>query len=113
MGVLMAIENSLKKYFTMGVIDAGQGLQSLHIAGKVVTDDISAAWVNVGETNIVRLVVTANTYVAFSNLDAPSATVTATTTPAVMLIPGEHYVVCTGKWIRTSAAPSRVELLAL
>ena len=98
----------------MGIIDAGQGLQSLHIAGKVITDDISAAYIEVGETNIVRLVVTANTYVAFSNAEtAPVTTVTATTTPAVMLIPGEHYVVCTGKWIRTSANPTRVELLAL
>ena len=110
----MATLNSLKKWFTMGIVDAGQGLQSLHIAGKVISDDISAAYVEVGATNIVRLVVTANTYVAFLDGNTPpTSTVTASTTPAVMLVPGEHYVVCTGKYIRASANPTRVELLAL
>lgn len=109
----MATNNSVKKYFTMGVVDVAQGFQSLHIAGKVIADDISAAWIEVGDTNIVRIVVTANTYVAFSNETVPAGTVSVTTTPAVMLVPGEHYVVCTGKWIRASANPTRVELHAV
>lgn len=92
------------------MVDVAQTLQSIHIAGDVVTSDISAAWVEVGEGNVIRVICAADTYFAFSD-DNTGGVVDATTTPAVKIQAGEHYIICSAKYVRASANPSRVELL--
>ncbi|CAB4125075.1 hypothetical protein UFOVP53_56 [uncultured Caudovirales phage] len=106
----MASTNKIRKQFTMSIVDCAQALQSLHVVGTVITDDISAAWVEVGQGNIVRVVLTADTYFAFSDDDAAAA-VTVSTSPAVKLGSGESYIITSAKYIRASVNPSRVELL--
>lgn len=107
----MAIKkNKTRKMCTMNIINVAQTLQSTHLAGDVITADISTAWVEVGEFNIVRVIIAADTFFAFSD-DTSAGTVTSTTSPAVKLTAGEHYIICSGKYIRASSNPSRVELL--
>ena len=108
----MAALSKVRKHFTMSIIDAAQTLQSLHIPGEVISTDISAAWTFVGAENIIRLIVTADTYVAFG-IDTSGAAVSSTTSPAVKLPAGEHYVICTADYVRVSLNPTRVELLGL
>lgn len=107
----MAIKrNKVRKMLTMNIVDVAQTLQSMHIAGDVVTADISTGWVEVGEGNIIRIVVAADTYFAFSD-DNLGGAVSVTTTPAVKILAGEHYIICSAKYVRASANPSRIELL--
>ena len=106
----MASTNKIRKQFTMSIVDCAQALQSLHIVGTVITDDISAAWVEVGQGNIVRVLLTADTYITFSD-DNTSPAVTVATSPAVKLVSGEHYIITSAKYVRASANPSRIELL--
>lgn len=96
----------------MNIVDVAQALQAMHIIGDVVTADLSAGWVEVGETNILRVQVTVDTYFTFSDNNTGAA-VTATTTPAVKILAGEHYIICSAKYVRASANPTRVELLKL
>lgn len=96
----------------MNIVDVAQALQAMHIVGEVLTADISATWVDVGETNILRVEVAAATYFAFSDNNADPA-VTVATSPAVKILPGEHYIICSAKYVRASANPTRVELLRL
>jgi hypothetical protein len=106
----MAVTNKIKKFFTMNIVDCAQALQSLHISGTPVTTNISTTWTEVGSGNIVRIVVSADTYIAFSD-DNAAAAVTSSTSPGIMLVTGESYVVSTAKYIRASANPTRVEIL--
>lgn len=106
----MAKNDKVRQMLTKNVQEIAQALAAVKLPGKVITDDISAAWVKVGKGNIVRLQVSADTYVAFAD-DGTGPAVTAATTPAVKLASGEyHYVVCQSDYIRASAAPARVEL---
>jgi hypothetical protein len=102
----------IRKFFTMGIVDCAQVLQSLHVPGAVISADISAGWVEVGANNIIRVVVSANTSIAFSD-DNTLGAVSSTTDPAVMVIAGESYIITTAKYVRASANPVRVELLGL
>lgn len=107
----MAIKkNKTRKMITMNIIDVAQTLQAVHISGDVITDDISLAWTEVGEGNIVRVICGADTYFAFSD-DTAGGAVSSTTTPAVKIQSGEHYLICSARYIRASANPSRIELL--
>lgn len=108
----MPVTNKVRKQITMSIVDVAQALQSLHITGTPITTDISAGWVEVGEGNIVRVIVGANTYFAFSD-DNTAAAVTSATSPGVMITTGEGYIVCSAKYIRASANPTRVELLSI
>ena len=109
----MAQQNKIRKLLTKNVVDVGQALVSLHVPGEVMTDDISAAYVKVGEGNILRIQTTGDTFVAFSDLDSGGA-VSVTTNPAVKLVgAGVHYVMCQCDYVRASANPARIELLKL
>ena len=106
----MSVQDRPRKYITNNVADIAETLQTVRIAGKVITDNISSAAVKVGSTNILKLHVSADTYVAFSD-DPAFGAVSVTTTPAVLLPAGMHYVICTGEYVRASANPTRIELL--
>lgn len=80
------------------------------IPGDVKTDDASAAGVYVGKGNICRIEVTADTYVAFG-ADAIGA-VDSSTSPASKLKSGISQVVATDDYIRSSAALTRLEVIA-
>lgn len=109
----MAQANKLRKLLTKNIVDVGQALVSLNVPGKVITDDISAAGVEVGEGNILRIQTSADTYIAFSELSTIGA-VSVTTTPAVKLVgAGVHYVVCQCDYVRASSNPTRIELLEI
>ena len=108
----MSVANKLRKLLTKNLVDVAQALVGVEIAGEVVTDDLSAAGVEVGEGNILRLEVGADTYVAFSD-DSSIGAVSAATTNGIKLAAGYHKVVCSCKYVRTSANPTRVELLKL
>jgi hypothetical protein len=107
----MPSNNKVRKLITLSIVDVAQALQSLSVPGKVVTSDLSAGWVQVGQGNIIRMQVSADTYVAFSDVEGDASTVSVTSTPAVKLLSGDHYVLCQAKYVRTSANPTRVELL--
>lgn len=96
---------------TMSTVDVAQGLQSLTVPGTVIGPDLSGGWTFVGEGNIIRVQAAADLYVAFDDKDAIGVTVSVTTSPAVKLPAGYHYVVCQCDWVRMSAAATRVELL--
>ena len=106
----MAATNKIRKQITMSLVDVAQALQSLHIIGTVITADISAGWVEVGQGNVLRVVLGANTYFSFSD-DNTAPAVSSTTTPAVMLTTGENYLITSAKYVRASANPTRTELL--
>jgi hypothetical protein len=106
----MTSTNKIRKQFTMSIVNCAQALQSLHVVGTVITDDISAAWIEVGQGNVIRVILTADTYITFSD-DNTGPAVTAATSPAVKLSSGENYIITSGKYIRASINPSRVELL--
>ena len=106
------VSAKIRKFFTMTIVDTAQVLQSLHIPGAPISSDISAAWVEVGAGNIIRVVVGANTSIAFSD-DNTLGAVSATTNPSVMVIAGESYIITTAKYVRASSNPTRVELLGL
>lgn len=106
----MAIQDKLRKFLTKNTVDVGQALVSLKYAGKVITDNISSAAVKVGASNVLKLHVAADTYVAFSD-DPTFGAVSVTTSPAVLLPAGMHYVLCSGDYVRASANPTRIELL--
>ena len=106
----MAQKNKTRKLLTKNIVDIGQAIVSLHIPGEVITDDISAAWVEVGEGNILRVEVAGPTYVAFDD-KTTGGVVTSATSPAVKLTAGIHYVVCQCKYVRADANPTRIERL--
>ena len=108
----MSIRNKIRKLFTKNVVDVAQALVSVAVPGEVITANISAAYVEVGEGNIVRLEIGAVTYVAFDDKTTGGA-VSVTSSPAVKLAIGIHYVICECKYIRTSVNPTRIELLKL
>lgn len=101
---------SLRKTLTKNVVDLAQALVGIKVPGEVVTANISGAYTEVKKGNILRIVVTADTYIAFDN-ETGGGAVTAATTPAVLLPAGDHYVYCTDDFVRASAAPARIELL--
>lgn len=104
-------KNKTRKMITMNLIDVSQTLQTMHITGQVISADISAAWIEVGEGNVLRLEVDTDTYVAFSDSSDLTDTVGMSTTPAVKLKTGMRYVICSAKYVRASSNPLRVELL--
>ena len=106
----MSIQDRIRKLLTKNVVDLGQALVSLRFPGKVLPVDLTTAAVLVGATNILKIHVSADTYVAFSD-DSTFGAVSSTTSPAVMLPAGMHYVVCQSDYVRASANPTRIELL--
>lgn len=106
----MAIQDKLRKFLTKNTVDIGQALVSLRYPGIVMPVDISSAGVKVGSSNVLKIHVAADTYIAFSD-DSTIGAVSVTTSPAVMLPAGMHYVLCAGEYVRASANPTRIELL--
>ena len=106
-------KSTLNKRLTNNADRAANALQAIKYPGEVIADDMSAGWVKVGAGNIVRLIVGATTYVIFSDDDSVSTVANATASPGLQLAAGEHYVLCQEDWIKTSANPTRKELLRL
>jgi hypothetical protein len=109
----MPSKNKIRKLVTLNKVDIAQALQSLQVPGKVITDNISAGWVEVGEGNIVRIQTSADIYVAFSDIDAPAETVSVSSSPAVKILAGDSYILCQAKYMRASGAALRLELLEI
>jgi hypothetical protein len=109
----MSSSTKIRKLVTLSVVDVAQALQALHVPGKVITSNLSSAWIEVGQSNILRIQVSGDTYVAFSDIEGDASTVSVTTSPAVKLPAGDHYVLCQARFVRASANPTRVELLEL
>jgi hypothetical protein len=108
----MSSLNKVRKLVTLSTVDVAQALQALLIPGKVISANISTGWVQVGQGNILRLQVAADTYVTFSD-DTSGGVPTSSTSPAVKVLAGVHYVLCQAKYVRASANPTRVELLEI
>jgi hypothetical protein len=108
----MSSSTKVRKLVTLNTVDVAQALQALKIPGKVISANISTNWADVGQGNILRIQVSADTYVAFSD-DTSGSAPSVTTSPAVKLPAGDHYVLCQARYVRASANPTRVELLEL
>jgi hypothetical protein len=81
------------------------------VPGSVITSDSSSAAVLVGIGNLVRIRVTAPTYVAFGPTSTISA-VSITTSPAIELYTaGTYLIAASDQFMRTSANPARIELI--
>lgn len=104
------MSTNVRKALTKNTVDVAQSLVSLKVAGDVLSDDLTNL-TKVGLGNILRVTVAGTTYVVFA--DDPGATLTpgATSTPAVELAAGTHYVLCTGEYVQMSTNPSRKELI--
>lgn len=86
------------------------------VPGDVMTDDPSAAPVKVLAGSILRIQVAADTYIAFGDepAEAPlNGVIDATTTPAIKLPAGYAIVIATGDFMKTSSAPTRVEVITV
>lgn len=78
--------------------------------GPVITADISAAGVYVGQGSLLRIRVAAATFIAFG--DSTIGAVTNATSPGLELnSAGVYLVSATADWVRASANPARVEIL--
>lgn len=106
----MAIQDKLRKFLTKNAVDIAQALSAIKYPGIVLSVDLTTAGIKVGASNVVKIHVTADTYIAFSD-DAAIGVVSVTTSPAVLLPAGMHYVLCSGDYIRASTNPTRIELL--
>lgn len=84
---------------------------SVLVPGTVITADISAAGVLVGKGNLIRIRISAATFVAFGS--SPSmAAVTSSTSPGLELnTAGTYMINATDDFIRASANPARVEVI--
>ena len=102
---------SIRSVLTKNIVDIAQSIGPITHVGTVMTDDISAAWVEVEKGSLIRVQITADTYFSFSENDKGAVTVTAATTPGLKLSAGYHYIVASCDFIRASANPSRIELL--
>ena len=109
----MPRQNKIRKLVTINKVDIAQALQSLYVPGQVITDNISAGWVEVGEGNIVRIHTSADIYVAFSDIDVPTETVSVSSSPAVKILAGDSYILCQAKYMRASGTALRLELLEI
>jgi len=108
----MSSLSKVRKLVTLNTVDVAQALQSLKIPGKVISANMSTNWIDVGQGNILRIQVSADTYVAFSD-NLSGSVPSVSTSPAVKLQAGDHYVLCQAKYVRASANPTRVELLEI
>lgn len=106
----MSKNNTIRKTLTKNAVDVAQALTSLKHPGEVIVPASLASWKQVGEGNIIRLVVGVDTYVIFDDDGTNSTLASATASPALYLAAGEHYVLCQAEYIKLSAAPTRAEL---
>jgi len=85
--------------------------------GEVLTDDFAAAWEVVGKGCLVRVELSAETFIAFASdaagkgVSTGAAAVTVSSTPAIQLPAGYHILRATGAFMRASTNPDRVEVL--
>ena len=108
MGIIQGSE-SIHQIEHVHAAGAKMVVSGILVAGTVVTTDTSAAPVRVGIGSILRIKVSADTYVAFDD-EALLGVVSVTTTPALLLPAGFHLVVATGYFMRTSAVLDRLEI---
>jgi hypothetical protein len=112
-GDIMAQTSKLRKILTNSVISVVQGLHTLEVPGKVLSNALNAAGYEIEIGNILRIQTAGDMFVAFNDEDNIGA-VTVATSPAVKLVgAGIHYVVAPCKFVRSDVAASRVELLEL
>ena len=76
--------------------------------GEVITP--STDWIKIGQGCLVRVEVTAETYIAFAE-DTTGGATTVATSPAVKLPIGYHVIRATETFMRASLAPARIEVL--
>jgi hypothetical protein len=108
----MSKNNTIRKSLTKNVVDVAQALISVKHPGEVISEDMTS-WVKVGEGNLLRVIVTAATYVIFDDDGQNSTTADAAASPGLYLAVGEHYIVCQSEYVKMSANPTRKELLRL
>ena len=106
-------KNKIRKLITMNTVTVAQGLMSLTVPGKVIGPNLSTGWTFVGEGSILRVQAAADLFVAFDDKDTDATAISASTSPAVKLPAGYHYVLCQNDYVKMSAAATRVELLEL
>lgn len=106
----MSHKITIRKVLTNNIVSIAQALTAVSCPGEVITANMANAGVIVKSGNILKVHVAVNTYMAFGH-DATIEAVSVTTSPALLLTPGEHYVVCLGDYVRCSTNPTRVELL--
>jgi len=81
------------------------------IPGKLVTQDASAAGVQVGKGKLLRIRVAAATFLAFGKSDIGA--VSGTTDPGLELATaGVYLVLATDEYLRCSANPARIEIIS-
>ena len=110
---------SIKKFLTANVIAIGQAVGGLDFNGRVLTTDISLAPVlisstvgsTVAQTVILRVQVTVDTYIAFCGIDDQLTSVNASTSPALKLSAGWHYILASGDYVMASSNPTRIEII--
>lgn len=102
--------NNIRKALTKNVVDVAQSLVSLNVAGDVITTALTTL-TEVGQGNILRVVLAAPAYVAFADDAASTVAAAAATSPGLELAAGTHYILCTDDFIIMSADPSRKELI--
>jgi hypothetical protein len=109
----MSVHDLLRKYLTKSAVDVAQSVGGIEYPGEVITADLSAGWVWVGRSNIVKIHTSADIYVAYSVESTDPSIVSSTTSPAVLLKGSvePHHVLSQSDYIRASANPQRVELL--
>lgn len=95
--------------------NAKKVMDSILVPGTVLTDDISAAPVKVGKGNLLRIRVTALTYIAFDDApdsDLMSNEIDEESSPALELFEaGTYLVTATGTFVRASADAARIEII--
>lgn len=101
---------NVRKALTKNVVDIAQSLVSLVVPGDVITDNLTS-FTEVGQGNILKVVLAAQAYVVFAPELPSTLAANATSSPGLDLPVGTHYILCTEKYIKMSANPSRKELI--
>lgn len=93
----------------LDLANAKKVLGDVLIPGDVITSDASAAGILVGKGNLLRVRVSAATFVAFGS-DPSMAAVTNATSPGLELnSAGVYLISCTDDYVRMSVNPARLE----
>lgn len=86
--------------------------------GIAFTDDLSATSIECGANNVLRVTVSAQSWIAFNDdratLDAATINGSLITMPCIELsTAGTYFIACPARWVKASSNPSRKELSRL
>lgn len=104
------MRSAVRKALTKNVVDVAQSLVSLEVAGDVIATDLTSL-TEVGTGNILKVVLAAQSFVAFADEAGSTIAAAAGTSPGLDLPTGTHYILCTGDFIIMSVNPTRKELI--